>query len=99
MSLQPITTYALAENAPLIIEPLDAMTLIYQRRSGLTHMVAEPIPEILTVMGSQPQTAEDTTRRLATEFDFGENTQVVVEIVASRLEDLAKLGILERVRA
>jgi hypothetical protein len=34
-----------------IIMPLDAMTLIYQRRSGITHIVAEPVPEILAAMG------------------------------------------------
>ena len=33
-----------------LIEPLDSMTLIYQRRSGLTHIVAEPVPEILAAM-------------------------------------------------
>ncbi|MFN3619237.1 HPr-rel-A system PqqD family peptide chaperone [Sphingorhabdus sp.] len=99
MSVLPAYAYVLAENAPLIIEPLDAMTLIYQRRSGMTHIVAEPIPQILMAMGSQPQTAQDTARRLAMEFDFGENTEVVVEIVTSRLEEMAELGFLERVRA
>lgn len=99
MSVPPILSYALDENAPLLVEPLDAMTLIYQRRSGITHMVAEPIPQILTVMGSQPATAEEIARRLAAKFDFGDGADAPAEIVAARLEEMAALGMLERVRA
>ena len=42
-------TYRAEPVDQLLVEPLDAMTLIYQRRSGITHIVAEPVPEILMV--------------------------------------------------
>jgi PqqD family protein of HPr-rel-A system len=80
----------------LLIEPLDAMTLVYQRRSGITHIVAEPVPEILAVMGNDALTAKAVTQRLAAQFDIG---AVDAEaIVASRLEELAELGLVECVR-
>ncbi len=80
----------------LITRPLDAMTLIYQRRSGITHMVAEPIPEILSAMGSEAVTAKLLVARLAKNFDLGPQKQAEA-IVADRLQELADLGLVEQV--
>lgn len=91
------TTYLRDENAQLIIEPLDAMTVIYHRRSGITHIVAEPVPQILACMGATPNTVADVARRLAADFDIDE---IEVEvIIAARLEEMADLGLVERVGA
>lgn len=81
----------------LLVEPLDAMTLIYQRRSGITHIVAEPVPEILAVMGGDALNAEQVAQRLAGQFDL--DSTDAAEIVAARLEELARLGLVERQRA
>jgi PqqD family protein of HPr-rel-A system len=81
----------------LLVEPLDAMTLIYQRRSGMTHIVAEPVPQILSVMGEDVLGAVEVAARLAVQFDF--DVTDAEAIVVSRLEELAALGLLERVRA
>jgi PqqD family protein of HPr-rel-A system len=81
----------------LLVEPLDAMTLIYQRRSGITHIVAEPVPEILAVMGGDALDAAEVAARLAAQFDFEDADADA--IVASRLEELAALGLVERARA
>lgn len=78
----------------LLVEPLDAMTLIYQRRSGVTHIVAEPVPEILAVMGNDLLNAEDVATRLANNFDIGASDAVA--IILARLEELAVLGLVER---
>ena len=80
-----------------LIEPLDAMTLIYQRRSGITHIVAEPVPEILAAMGEDVLDAAAVARRLARTFDL--DTGEAVAIVAVRLEELAELGLVERIGA
>lgn len=81
----------------LLTVPLDAMTLIYQRRSGITHIVAEPIPEILEIMGNDSMDASMVTERLAARFDLqvGDATA----IIESRLDEMAQLGLVERVRA
>lgn len=78
-----------------LIEPLDSMTLIYQRRSGITHIVAEPVPEILAAMGSDVVDAKTVAERLMAEFemDAGDAEDVVV----ARLEELATLGLVEKV--
>lgn len=86
-----------AESADqLLIEPLDAITLIYQRRSGITHMVAEPVPEILAAMGADVVDAAAVVARLAAAFDLGA-AEDALETVMARLEELADLGLVQRV--
>lgn len=91
------TTYLRDENAQLIIEPLDAMTVIYHRRSGMTHIVAEPVPQILASMDTAPMTAADIARRIAATFEVDDAE--VEAVIAARLDEMAELGIVERIRA
>jgi PqqD family protein of HPr-rel-A system len=78
-----------------VVTPLDVMTLIYQRSSGMTHIVAEPVPEILDVMGDDACDAALVAARLATRFDLGDPAQAKA-IIAERLHELAALGLVER---
>lgn len=79
-----------------LIEPLDVITLIYQRRSGITHMVAEPVPEILAAMGDEMMDAAAVLERLSAHFDLGDAHDAIA-VVAARLEELADLGLVDRV--
>ena len=92
------TTYYIAESADqLLVEPLDAITLIYHRRSGITHMVAEPVPEILTAMGNVAVTAAILLATLSEQFDLGTDEDAEA-VVTARLEELAELGLVHRSR-
>ncbi len=79
-----------------IIMPLDGMTLIYQRRSGITHIVAEPVPEILAAMGEDVVDVPLLTARLSAQFDLGDSIEAKA-IIAARLKELAALGLVEAV--
>jgi PqqD family protein of HPr-rel-A system len=79
-----------------IVQALDEMTLIYQRRSGITHIVAEPVPQILEAMGDTPCDAEALYASLSKQFDLGD-AAAAKEIIAARLEELAELGLVDRV--
>ncbi|MEQ1540519.1 MAG: HPr-rel-A system PqqD family peptide chaperone [Sphingorhabdus sp.] len=79
-----------------LIEPLDVITLIYQRRSGITHMVAEPVPEILASMGDAAMDAANVLERLSAQFDLGDADDAIA-VVSARLEELADLGLVDRV--
>lgn len=72
------------------------MTLVYHRRSGVTHMVAEPVPEILAVMGDDRLDAQDIVKRLGEQFDLQDSDDALVSVIA-RLEELAALGLVHRV--
>ena len=82
----------------LLIEPLDAITLVYHRRSGVTHMVAEPVPEILAVMRADVLDACGVLARLGEQFDLDAGEEALAS-VAARLNELAELGLIHRVTA
>ncbi|MEP7350340.1 MAG: HPr-rel-A system PqqD family peptide chaperone [Sphingorhabdus sp.] len=79
-----------------LVQPLDVMTLIYQRRSGITHIVAEPVPEMLEAMGDDAVDAAALVERLTGSFDLGEAAEAEA-VITARLEELAELGLVERV--
>jgi PqqD family protein of HPr-rel-A system len=94
----PSPLYRAEAAGALIVQPLDAMTLIFHRRSGITHIVAEPVPQILSVMGDAPCDAALIVARLSAQFDLGE-AKAAREIISARLEELEKLGLVERIDA
>lgn len=92
----PKTLYKAEPVDARIVEPLDMMTLIYQRRSGITHMVGEPVPQMLDAMGKDAVDAATLAARLAASFDLGGQADATA-LIAERLEELAELGMVERV--
>ena len=48
-----MVSYRAADPTTLRIVPLDALTLVYHRASGITHVVDAPVPEILEAL-SEP---------------------------------------------
>ena len=73
---------------------LEDLTLLYHRRSGQTHMVISPVPELLDRMADgTPVTAQALHDRLAQEFDLGPPDEALAEI-AAHLDALAALGLV-----
>jgi PqqD family protein of HPr-rel-A system len=77
------------------MEALDDLVLIYQRRSGITHLVAEPVPQILSALGSDALSPAALLTRLLGDYDL-ETSDDAVEKLTARLEELADLGLVER---
>lgn len=75
---------------------LDSLTLIYDRRSGQTHLLAPPLPEILTALGTDPVTATEVLMRLAARFDL-DGTSSAASMIDERLHELAAMGLVARV--
>ncbi len=88
--------YRATASEGLIQHPLDSMTLIFQKSSGITHVVADLVPAILTVMGADALTAEDITGRLSDSYDL-EDSGDAADIVLARLVELSSLGLVEQV--
>lgn len=87
--------YRAAAQDDLVWHELDSMTLLFHRPSGITHMLADPAPAILEVMGDAPLTAADIATRLTASFDV-EPESDAENIVLARLEELAGLGLVSR---
>jgi PqqD family protein of HPr-rel-A system len=90
--------YIAEDSSARIVLPLDQMTLIYQRRSGITHIVAEPVPQILQAMGGGACDAALIAARMSAHYDLGDAAQARA-VIAARLAELAQLGLVEQVGA
>lgn len=87
--------YRAAPAGALRIEPLGALTAIFDRRSVQTHLVVSPIPEILDAMGADACTAAALAARLAATFDL-ETPEAAELVLAARFGELAAMGLVER---
>ena len=80
--------------ADLIVRPLEDITLIYHRRSGQTHMVMSPVPEILAVL-SREDGVDGILTLLSRNYDIGDPAEAL-EVIAAHLEEMAALGLVHR---
>jgi len=85
--------YRAAPPAALRVEPLGELTLIFDRRSMQTHVVAPPMPQILDAMGDDICSAAVIAERLSVAFDI-ERAGGAASIIAERLDELAALGLV-----
>ena len=88
-----MTQYRAAPAATLRIEPLDVLTLIYHRASGITHLVDSPVPELLDLL-DEPLTLEQALAALTERFDLIDPDAAAL---AARLDELVASGLVERV--
>ncbi|WP_343519495.1 HPr-rel-A system PqqD family peptide chaperone [Sphingomonas sp.] len=89
-----MTRYRAAAAATLRIVPLDALTVIYHRASGITHIVDSPVPELLEALEETALTLDETLAALATAHDLVDPDRAALE---ARLDELVVAGLVERV--
>jgi PqqD family protein of HPr-rel-A system len=73
---------------------LEGLTLLYHRRSGLTHFLAPPAPQILAALAAGPASASEIAARIGEEFEV-EMKDAEVAITA-RLAELEAAGLVWR---
>lgn len=79
-----------AADAWLAVE-LDAFTAVFHRVSGITHLLVEPAPQLLAVLGGQALTLADLRERLIAVFDLPDITD---DGLAARLDELVEAGLV-----
>lgn len=79
----------------LLVQPLDALTLLYHRPSGQTHLVMSPVPEILSTLQEGAADAGEVYARLLSEFDPG-SAGDAIPVISAHLEEMARLGVVRR---
>lgn len=84
--------YASAPDEELIRVPLDSLTALYHRRSGQTHLLAAPLPEILDALGAEPL---DIAALLAV-LGIDDNEEAR-ELANARLSELLDTGLVASV--
>ncbi|CAN5290059.1 hypothetical protein BH09PSE3_BH09PSE3_22150 [soil metagenome] len=81
--------YRADPTALLQIFPFDSLTAIYHRRSGQTHLVAEPVPEILYALGNGDADVPEILSRLG--LDDAEDTRAAL---TARLDEMTATGLV-----
>lgn len=76
----------------VLIAPLDAFTAVYHRASGITHLLTEPAPQILAILGDGGLALDALLDRLAQEYELADGTR---EALAARLGELVEAGLVE----
>ncbi|MGU3390191.1 HPr-rel-A system PqqD family peptide chaperone [Sphingomonas sp. M1A8_2b] len=76
----------------LLIAPLDEFTAVYHRASGITHLLTEPAPQILVVLGEGGLSLDALLDRLGRDYDLTDGTR---EALAARLDELVESGLVE----
>ena len=74
------------------IVTFDGLTAIYHRRSGQTHIVSEPLPEILSALGQGPLTKERLLARLLAGAEIA--AEDAGEALAARIVELEAIGLV-----
>ena len=77
----------------LLIAPLDEFTAVYHRASGITHLLTEPAPQILAILGEGGLSLDALLDRLGLDYDLADGTR---EALAARLAELVEAGLVER---
>ena len=74
--------------------PLESLTAVYHRPSGMTHLLAPPAPQILEALASWPGSPEEVLERIASSFEI--EAEDPVAAMAARLEELEAAGLVRR---
>jgi PqqD family protein of HPr-rel-A system len=75
--------------------PMDGLCAIFDARSGQTHIVTAPVPEILALMGTTPMDHAAILDALCAQYDLEDTPDVALSLVA-RLTEMAELGLIKR---
>lgn len=86
--------YRAVAAADLVRVELDELTAVFDRRSGQTHLLASPLPEMLDALGAGDWTLAAFAAHLASEFEMAGEGDVAARI-EQRLAELAALGLVE----
>jgi len=74
---------------------LEGLTALFHARSGTTHILAPPAPQILQALAAGPADADEIAARLAAGFDLAAEEDPAAAISA-RLAELEAAGLVWR---
>lgn len=72
---------------------LEGLAILFHERSGMTHIVAPPAPQILDALATGPADTAELIRRLGERFDLDDGTAAAV---TARLGELEVAGLVRR---
>ena len=73
---------------------VDGLALLFHGRSGMTHIVAPPVPQILEALRLGPADAGELLGRLRAWYDF--EVEEDMEALEARISELEAAGLVSR---
>jgi PqqD family protein of HPr-rel-A system len=73
---------------------IEGLTLLYHGRSGLTHILAPPAPQILAALAAGPADAAEIVARIGADFEVEADDPAAA--IAARLAELEAAGLVWR---
>jgi PqqD family protein of HPr-rel-A system len=73
---------------------LEGLVLLYHRRSGLTHFLAPPAPQILEALAAGPAGAAEIAASIGARFEI--ESEDPAAAIAARLAELEAAGLVWR---
>ncbi len=86
--------YAADPPEAMRVEQLEGLTLLYHRKSGLTHFLAPPAPQILAALAAGPASAAEIATRMGESFEI--ESEDPAAAIAARLAELEAAGLVRR---
>lgn len=83
------TRYRAPRAADLIATPMDDIVVLFHRTSGITHLVASPVPELLEALADRWMSAAEIEET----FDILDGDR---QDLVAMLEELAATGLIEQ---
>ncbi len=75
---------------------IEGLTLLFHRRSGTTHILSEPMPEMLALLAAAPCDAATLADRLCEKLDLPCDDEARL-VVQSRLTELSAIGLVRSI--
>ncbi len=88
----------------VLLAPLGPLTAVFLRRSGETHLIVDPAPQVMAALEAGPADAAALAVRLAAAYDLAMDEEpagtadpaVIETMIATTLTELAGLGLVHR---
>ncbi len=88
--------YRAAARDAYVVRPVDDLTLVYHRPSGMTHVVSPAVVAILDLLHERTLGVGDVCAALAENHDLDGEGDEIGRVVGARLEEMAAMDIIDR---
>ena len=89
--------YRAAAREAYVVRPVDDLTLVYHRPSGMTHVVSPAVVAILDLLHERTLGIGEVCEQLAQHHDLDGEGDDIARVVTARLDELAAMYFIDRI--
>lgn len=89
--------YRAAARDAYVVRPVDDLTLVYHRPSGMTHVVSPAVVAILDLLHGRTLGIGEVCEQLAQHHYLDGEGDDIARVVTARLNEMAAMDIIDRI--